>query len=101
MAATASCRGPQSAVHGVATSPGATALTRTGPHDLASSSVMWFSAALVMAYAMDEPVGRIPAIDVTLTTFPSGDSRRCGMAALVSHHVPKTFTSNVRRKISL
>src|ERR1035441_7530200 len=37
----------QSAVHGVSTSPGATALTRmSGPSELASSLVMWLTAAL-------------------------------------------------------
>src|SRR4051812_48852349 len=99
MAATASWRAPQSAVHGVATSPGATAFTRIGPYDFASSTVMWLSAALVIAYAIDEPVGRRPAIDVMFTTLGSSDARRCGIAALVSHHVPNTLTSNVFRKI--
>src|SRR3546814_7499945 len=49
---------------------------------------------------MDEPTGRTPARDVIVTTFPSSLRFRCGMAALVSHHVPKTFTSNVRRNTS-
>src|SRR4051794_4629568 len=100
MAPTAACRSSQSAVHGVATRPGATALTRTGPHDLASSNVSWFSAAFVIEYAMDEPVGRTPATDVTITTFGSSAARRWGIAALVSHHVPNTLTSKVRRKMS-
>ena len=37
---------------------------------------------------------------VMLTTWPSEASRRCGMACLVSHQVPKTFTEKVFSKIS-
>src|SRR5438552_2721437 len=68
MATTAARRSVHSAVHGVSTSPGATALTRTcGPTTLASSRVMWLSAALLTAYGMDEPDGRTPASDDTFT----------------------------------
>lgn len=47
---------------------------------------MWSSAAFAVAQAIDDPVGRTPASDVT--SLPAGDSRRCAMAASVSHHVP-------------
>ena len=50
----------QSAVHGVATRPGATAFTRIGPYDFARCTVMWFDAAFVIAHAIDDPDGRIP-----------------------------------------
>lgn len=83
-----------SAVHGVSTSPGATALTRTaGPTVLAKSNVRWFSAALLTAYGIDEPAGRIPASELTFTTQPSPDARRCGIAATVTCHAPTTLTS--------
>ncbi len=95
-----SCSAVQSAVQGVATNPGATAFTRTGPWLLASSRVIWLSAALVIEYAIDDPTGRTPAIEVMLTTWPSLDWRNSGIAALVSHQVPNTFTSKVLRKIS-
>src|ERR1700733_696298 len=73
----------QSAVQGVSTSPGATALTRTsGPTTLARSTVMWLRAALLAAYGMEEPVGRTPATEATLTTDPWA-SRRAGRAATV------------------
>jgi len=97
---TKSCMVPQSCVHGVCTRPGATALNLIGPYDLASSTVMWFSAALVIAYAIELPIGRTPAIEVMVTTLPSSLFRRCGIAALVSHHVPYTFTLNVLSKMS-
>src|SRR3954449_9074949 len=94
-AAMAAWTSVQPDVHGVSTSPGATALTRTGAHDFARRAVMWLRAALLIAYAIDDPPARMPATDVMLTTFASGDFFRCGIAALVSHHVPKTLTSNV------
>jgi hypothetical protein len=100
VAAVAACCSCSSAVKGVATRPGATALTLTGPHDLASRATRWFKAALDMAYAIDEPTGRTPATEVIITTLGSGDWRKNGMAAFVSHQVPNTLTSNVRRKIS-
>ena len=38
----------------------------------------------------------VPASEVIVTTDGSSASRRCGIAALVSHQVPNTFTSKVR-----
>ena len=35
-----------------------------------------------------------------VTTLPSSTSRRCGIAAFVSHQVPNTLTSKVFSKIS-
>src|SRR3954467_7120274 len=81
--------------------PGATALTRIcGPRVLASSTVRWLSAALLTAYGTDDPVGRTPASDATLTMQPAPVSRRCGTAATVTCHAPTTFTSNSRRNTS-
>jgi hypothetical protein len=47
----------------------------------------------------DEPVGRTPATDATLTTDPCV-SRSAGRAATVMAHVPKTLTSKMRRQTS-
>ena len=70
-------------------SPGATAFTRTsGPTALASSAVRWLSAAFDAAYGMEEPVGRSPAIDETLTMLP-WRRRSAGIAATESCHVTK------------
>src|ERR1700728_4630952 len=49
---------------------------------------------------MEEPVGRTPATEATLTTDPRA-SRRAGMAATVMAHVPKTLTSKMRRQTSV
>src|SRR5436309_6344684 len=101
MALTAARTSSHDAVHGVSTRPGATALTRTsGPTTFASSRVTWLSAALLAAYGIDEPVGRTPASDDTLTTQPAPVARRCGIAATVSCHVPTTLTSYNRRNTS-
>ena len=43
---------------------------------MARRTVIWFSAAFDIEYAIDEPIGRIPAIDVIVTTLPSSESRR-------------------------
>src|SRR5258706_1947461 len=80
VAATESCWSCHPAVHGVATSPGATALTRTGAQALARSGVRWFNAAFAIAYAIDDPSGRSPAIEVIVTTLPSVARRSCAMA---------------------
>ena len=48
---------------------------------------------------MEEPVGRTPATEATLTTDPWA-SRRAGRAATVMAHVPKTLTSKMRRHTS-
>src|SRR5689334_23914572 len=78
------CASVQSAVSGVSTSPGATALTRTsGPRAAASSLVTWLSAALLAAYAIELPFGRTPAWLVTFTTHPFA-SRSAGRAAVHS-----------------
>src|SRR4051812_23383101 len=91
----------QSAVHGVSTRPGATALTRTsGPTTLASRRVTWLSAAFDAAYGIELPVWRTPASEVTLTTTPAPDERKWGRAATVTCHVPTTFTSKIRRHTS-
>src|SRR3990170_3727826 len=70
LADTVACSASQSDVQGVATSPGATALKRTGPCDLASSWAILLSAVLVMEYAIELPEGRTPATEVTKTTLP-------------------------------
>src|SRR6202050_310733 len=71
----------QSAVHGVSINPGATALTRiSGPTTLASRTVMWLRAALLAAYGMEDPVGRTPATEATLTMEPC-DALSAGTAA--------------------
>ena len=49
---------------------------------LGEQAVIWLSAAFVIEYAIDEPTGRTPAIDVMLTMLPSSTSRRCGIARL-------------------
>src|SRR5262245_8716676 len=97
----ASCTKPQSAVHGVRTRPGATALTLTdGPVTLASSRVRWLRAALDTAYGTELPVGRRPATDVMLTTLPSPLALRWGMARRMRRKVPSRLTSRMRRKTS-
>ena len=79
---------------------GATAFTRTpGPTTLATSLVMWLSAALLAAYGMEDPVGRTPATEATFTIDPPA-SRSAGMAATDMAHVPKTLTSKIRRHTS-
>src|SRR3954463_12956498 len=94
IAFTAARTSSQSSVQGVSTRPGPTALTRTsGPTTFAKSRVTWLSAALLAAYGIDDPVGRTPASDDTLTTQPAPLPRRCGMAATVNAHVPTTLTS--------
>ena len=60
---------------------------------------MWLRAALLAAYGMEEPVGRTPATEATLTTRPWA-SRSAGRAATVMAHVPKTLTSKMRRHTS-
>ena len=79
MAPTASWSTPQSAVHGVSTSPGAMALTRSpGPRAFASSAVRWLSAAFDAAYGTELPTGRTPASEVQLKSLSHDRARRAG-----------------------
>src|SRR6202051_351100 len=78
----------QSAVHGVSTRPGAMALTRTsGPRVWANRRVRWLRAAFDAAYGIELPIGRMPAIDVTLTIDPLL-CRRAGTAVRLGRQVP-------------
>ena len=49
---------------------------------------------------MELPVGRSPAREETLTTWPRPEARRCSTAATVTCQVPKTLTSKIRRQTS-
>jgi hypothetical protein len=72
---------------GERTTPGATALTRTGASSTASARVSDSTAPQILAATAQPGPGRRPAMPVVRVIEPPGF--RCGAAACAAHSAPK------------